>query len=106
MDKKLSLNLSLGAVFLGLLLFFTPSAKAQTNYIWNNSSSSWTTSTSWSPSWTAQGTTSAQTSNIAVFSNTVNAFTTVDLSANRTVEEFSSQQTLTPTHSILPTIVL
>ena len=77
-------SIQLHLLVFGLSLFFTPSAKAQlTNYIWNNSSSNWTTTTSWTPNWTGASS-SGQSNNIAVFTNTANAFTNVDLSSART----------------------
>ena len=83
MSKKLNSPFALGILLIGL--FSANISQAQlTNYVWNGSTSNWTTTTSWTPSWTG-GTSSAQTSNIAVFSNTVNAFTTIDLSGNNII---------------------
>jgi hypothetical protein len=83
MSKKLNLLSALGIFLIGLFSANTSQAQL-TNYIWNNSSATWTNTTSWSPSWAGDNN-QAQSNNIAVFSNTANAFTTIDLSSNRTV---------------------
>ena len=50
MSKNLNSNLSLGAIFLGLSLFFTPNAKA-VQYVWTGSSTgvkgTWATASNW-----------------------------------------------------------
>jgi autotransporter-associated beta strand protein len=82
MSKKLNLSSALGIFLIGLFSANTSQAQL-TNYTWNGSASNWTTTTSWTPSWTG-GTSSAQSNNIAVFTNT-GTFTNVDLSSARTV---------------------
>ena len=83
MSKKLNLPIALGILLIGL--FSANISQAQlTNYIWNGSSSNWTTTTSWTPSWTGDSGSTTQSNTIAIFTNN-GTFTNIDLSANRTV---------------------
>jgi hypothetical protein len=82
MSKKLNLPSALGILLIGLFSANTSQAQL-TNYTWNGSTSNWTTTTSWTPSWTGASS-SGQSNNIAVFTNT-GTFTNVDLSSTRTV---------------------
>jgi fibronectin-binding autotransporter adhesin len=82
MSKSSNLPFALGIFLIGL--FSANISQAQlTNYIWNGTSSNWTTTTSWTPSWTGLND-SNQSNNIAVFTNT-GTFTNIDLSSTRTV---------------------
>ena len=83
MSKKLNLPSALGIFLIGLFSANTSQAQL-TNYIWNGSTSNWTTTTSWTPSWVGDSGSSNQANTVAVFTNT-GTFTNIDLSANRTV---------------------
>ena len=83
MSKRLNLPSALGIFLIGL--FSANISQAQlTNYVWNGSTSNWTTTTSWTPSWTGDSGSTTQANTVAVFTNT-GTFTNIDLSQTRTV---------------------
>jgi autotransporter-associated beta strand protein len=87
MSKKLSHSLAIGILQIGILLSSISEGFSQTtNYFtWNNSTTTWSTSTAWSPTGGPQSSSASLNTNVAVFAATGAGNNTVLLGSDRTV---------------------
>jgi len=87
MSKRLNLSSALGIFLIGILLSSISEGFSQTtNYFtWNNSTTTWSTSTAWSPTGGPQSSSATLNTNVAVFAATGAGNNTVLLGSDRTV---------------------
>jgi len=87
MSKKINLSSALGIFLIGILLSSISEGFSQTtNYFtWNNSTTTWSTSTAWSPTGGPQSSSATLNTNVAVFAATGAGNNTALLGSDRTV---------------------
>jgi autotransporter-associated beta strand protein len=86
MSKKLNLSSALGILLIGILLGSISEGLSQTtNYTWNNSTSTWSTTTAWNPTGGPQSSSATGNTNVAIFASVGTGNNTVLLGSDRTV---------------------